>query len=307
MGILRFLFQLGPKEGITLALGGGGARGLAHIGVLEVLEEEGIPVAAIAGTSAGAVIGAMWLTLGDARRVLQRWQDFLASDFPSQLPEVRLTDEVSSRDNPLLSFAHKLQQGTQVALALHRRSLVELADLQRAVAFLVPEEPIEGLRLPFAAVVTDFFTGEATALRQGSLRQAVAASSAVPGVVPPYPLNDRYYLDGGVVAEVPVEEAARLAPRPVVAVDVGDLPDEAEDPQRITVPRVLLRASIMTHARLRKALLAQAALTITPQVWGIHWSEFTRLPEAVEAGRIAAKKAIHRLRALALAKRRAHR
>lgn len=303
MGIFRFLFQLGAKQGITLALGGGGARGLAHIGVLEVLEEEGIPVAAIAGTSAGAVVGAMWLTLGETPEVLQRWQEFLASDFPNHLPDVRLTEDVSSRDNPLLSFAQKLQHEAHVVLALHRRSLVELEDLERAVAFLVPEERIENLRLPFAPVVTDFSTGEATALREGSLRRAVAASSAVPGVVPPYPINGRFYLDGGVVAEVPVAEAARLAKRPVVAVDVGDLPDPAEDPQRITVPRVLLRASLMTHARLRKALLAQAALTITPQVWKIHWSEFAKLPEAVEAGRIAAKKAIHRLRALAAARR----
>ncbi|MGC8917603.1 MAG: patatin-like phospholipase family protein, partial [Thermoanaerobaculum sp.] len=287
---------------VVLALGGGGARGLAHVGVLEMLEEAGVPVAGIAGTSAGAVVGAMWLTLGSTQKVLERWQEFLASDFPSHLPEVRLTDEVTSRDNPLLSFAQRLQQGAQVALALHRRGLVETADLDRAVAFLVPDARIEDLRLPFAAVVTDFATGRAAALRQGSLRQAVAASSAVPGVVPPYPVDGRYVLDGGVVAEVPVEEARGLARRPLVAVDVGDLPDPKEDPIRISVPRVLLRASVMTHARLREALVASADLVLRPEVSGIHWSEFKRLPEAVEAGRQAARAALNRLRALAIRK-----
>lgn len=302
MGFLDFLFRRGPREGLVLALGGGGARGLAHLGVLEVLEEAEIPVAAIAGTSAGAVVGAMWLALGDTRKVRQRWEEFLASDFPSQLPEVRLTDEVSSRDNLLLSFAQRLQQGAQVALALHRRGLVEHEDLDRAVAFLVPDIRIEALSRPFVAVVTDFATGKPLALSRGDLRRAVAASSAVPGVVPPYSLNGHYVLDGGVVAEVPVEEARTLAPRPVVAVDVGDLPDPGEDPKRITVPRVLMRANVMTHARLREVLVAPADLVIRPEVWGIHWSEFRRLPEAVEAGRKAALSCLNRLRALALRK-----
>lgn len=300
MGFLDFLFRRGPRQGVVLALGGGGARGLAHLGVLEVIEEAGIPVAGIAGTSAGAVVGAMWLTLGSTQEVLKRWEEFLASDFPSHLPEVRLTEEVSSRDNLLLSFAQRLQQGAQVALALHRRGLVEHEDLERAVAFLIPEARIESLPQPFAAVVTDFATGKAVALTRGDLRQAVAASSAVPGVVPPYGLDGRYVLDGGVVAEVPVEEARALVPRPVVAVDVGDLPDPDEDPRRITVPRVLMRANVMTHARLRQVLVASADLVIRPEVWGMHWSEFRRLPEAVEAGRKAARSCLNRLRALAL-------
>lgn len=302
MGLLGWLFRRGPNEGVVLALGGGGARGLAHIGVLEVLEEEGIPVVAVAGTSAGAVVGAMWLALGSTQRVRQRWEEFLASDFPSQLPEVRLTEEVSSRDNLLLSFAQRLQQGALVVLALHRRGLVEVSDLDRAVAFLLPDVAIEALPRPFAAVVTDFATGEPVAVRKGSLRTAVAASSAVPAVVPPYNLDGRYVLDGGVVAEVPVVEARSLAPRPVVAVDVGDLPDPREDPTRITVPRVLMRANLMTHARLRHALTASADLVIRPEVWGMHWSEFRRLEEAVEAGRVAARACVNRLRALALRK-----
>jgi NTE family protein len=275
---------------------------LAHIGVLQVLEKEDIPVVALAGTSAGAVVGAMWLALGTTEKVIARWQEFLASDFPNHLPEVALTEEVSSRDNPLLSFAQKLQQGAQVALALHRRGLVEIGDLDRAVAFLVPDLKIEALPKPFAAVVTDFVTGEAVALRHGSLRQAVAASSAVPGVVPPYPVGTRFFLDGGVVAEVPVEEAKALSSRPVVAVDVGDLPDPQEDARRCTVPRVLLRSAVMTHARLRSFLVAQADLCLQPKVAGMHWSEFRRFQEAVEAGKEAAQQAVHRLRALALRK-----
>lgn len=302
MGLLDFLFRRGPREGLVLALGGGGARGLAHLGVLEVLEDAEIPVVGIAGTSAGAVVGAMWLTWGNTQKVRQRWEEFLASDFPSHLPEVRLTEEVSSRDNLLLSFAQRLQQGAQVALALHRRGLVEREDLDRAVAFLLPETQIEALPRPFVAVVTDFATGKPLAVGRGNLRQAVAASSAVPGVVPPYSLDGKYVLDGGVAAEVPVEQARGLAPRPVVAVDVGDLPDPSEDPRRITVPRVLMRASIMTHARLRQLLVASADLVIRPEVWGMHWSEFRRLEEAVEAGRKAARSSLNRLRALALRK-----
>ncbi len=287
-----------------LALGGGGARGLAHIGVLEVLEEEGIPVVAVAGTSAGAVVGAMWLALGGAAEVRRRWQEFLSSGLlPSSLPDVRLTDDVTSRDNLLLHFAQRVQRGATLALALEKRSLIAQADLDRAIAFLLPDVTIESLRLPFAAVATEFTSGEPVAIRGGSLRLAVCASSAVPGVVPPYTVEDRVLLDGGAVADVPVEAARALARRPVVAVDTGEA-SGVSAVERLTVPRALMHASILTHAALRRRIVEAADAVLSPVVGRRHWSEFADADEAIAAGREAATGRIRRLRTLANASRR---
>jgi NTE family protein len=300
MGIFGFLRgHLAKPGGIVLALGGGGARGLAHVGVLAVIEEAGVPVVGVAGTSAGAVVGAMWLTLGSAAAVARRWQEFLAEGLSPRLPEIRLTDTVTSRDNLLLHFARRLRQSAVVALAVERTSLVTHKEFEERLAFLFPEKTIEKLRLPFAAVATDFDTGEAVALRRGSLLRAVAASSAVPAVLLPYSIDGQSLIDGGTVADVPVAQAKGLASRPVVAVEVGES-WQKEDPTRITLPRAMMRGANMTHRALRDLQVREAALVIRPDVGGIHWSEFHRYSEAEAAGRAAAERAVHRLRSLSM-------
>ncbi len=293
--VWRFLRR---PEGLVLALGGGGARGIAHVAVLETLEEAGIPVAGIAGTSAGALVGAMWLRFGSAEATLTRWRSFLASGFPGTLPEVRLTEAVTTRDNLLLQFARRVRRGAAVILALERRSLVEPEDFQKALDLLLPEGRIEDLRLPFCAVATDFATGQPREIRSGSLQRAITASSAVPGVLQPVLIDGHYLVDGGVVADVPVCEARRLRPRPVVAVDVGEVAGP-QDFESITVPRAILRADILTHAAFRNVMVRHADLLIRPAVGAIHWSEFIRLEEAYQAGRQAAREALPQLRALA--------
>ena len=298
MGILSFLRgHLARVDGIVLALGGGGVRGLAHVGVLEVIEEAGVPVAGIAGTSAGAVVGAMWLTLGSAAAVAQRWKEFLAGGLMPRLPDVRLTETISSRDNLLLQFARRLKRNAVVALALERTSLVTHEEFEKRLAFLFPDQQIQKLRLPFAAVATDFETGQPVALRRGQLLPAVAASCAVPAVVLPYVIEGHALLDGGTVADVPVPQARELVPRPVVAVATGERWPE-DDPRAITLPRAMMRGASMTHEALRELQVRQADLVISPDVGTLHWSEFCRYEEAVAAGRAAAQRAVHRLRAL---------
>jgi NTE family protein len=213
MGFIDF-FRSGatPPGGVVLALGGGGARGLAHIGVLDVIESVGIPVVGIAGASAGAVVGAMWLVSGTAAAVHRRWQEFLAAGYDRSLPDVRLTESVSTRDNLLLQFARRLKRHALVALALERRSFLSHDDLDQALAFLVPDLLVADLKLPFAAVCTDFATGQPVALTSGPLRLVLAASSAIPAVVPPYIVEGRALTDGGTVADVPVSQARWCRP-----------------------------------------------------------------------------------------------
>jgi NTE family protein len=289
MGLLDFfMLRSGRSHGVTLALGGGGARGLAHIGVIETLERAGLPIAAVAGTSAGAVVGGMWAALGSIDAVERRWREFLASGLlPAALPDVRLASEVSSRDNLLLQFARRLKVGATVVLALERRSLVSREELETVIAYLLPDVQIEDLSLPFAAVLTDFASGDPVALRRGPLRRVAVASSAVPGVVPPVMVDAGTFIDGGVVADVPADQARQLGPWPVIAVDVGETIGR-DDPEHLKLPRAMMRAGIMTHRALRRRCLEAADLVIAPAVGDIHWSEFARFEEAIAAGRTAA-------------------
>jgi NTE family protein len=170
---------------LTLALGGGAAKGLAHVGVLRGLEEDGVKVAAIAGTSMGSIVGAL-----HARGMTgAEMEAFFASvDWP-RLGRIMLR---SARGEAF----HDLMRETLGA------------------------KPIENLDPPFAALCCDLETGEEVVLRRGSLADAVLASSAIPGILPPLVIDGRTLVDGAMVTPVPVVPAKEMASAPVLAVNV---------------------------------------------------------------------------------------
>lgn len=180
-------------RGLVLALGGGGARGLAHIGVLQVLEEEGLPVRAVAGTSVGAEVGA-----------------FLAVGMP--LPE-------------LVSLATSFDWKRTLQLFLPDLPTGGLASGKNIIEFLNNslgrERVIEELPIGYAAVAADLETGQQVVLDRGSLIDAVRASVSMPAVLAPYSLGGRLLVDGGVVNPVPFDVARTLFGGPVVAVAVN--------------------------------------------------------------------------------------
>lgn len=181
-------------NGVVLALGGGGARAFAHVGVLEVLRREQIPVAAIAGTSMGAMVGAM---------------------FAAGLPPAVMREDVR-RIGGLVDLL-KL-----VDLAIRPGSITLKGS--RMVEFLAErigaELRIEGLRIPFAAMAVDILSGREVALRTGSVVEAVRASLSFPGLFEPVERDGLRLVDGGVLNNVPVDVARGLDSGPVVAVDV---------------------------------------------------------------------------------------
>ena len=173
-----------------LALGGGSARGLAHIGVLRVLAEHGVPVRAIAGTSIGAIIGALY-----AAGALAQYEEF-----------VRGLDRRS-----VLFFLDPV---------LPASGLMGGARLDRLLRSFIGERRIEQLPLPFCAVACDLELGQEVRLREGDLVAAIRASWAIPGLFTPQRLGGRWLVDGGVVAPVPLQAARALAPGPLVAVEL---------------------------------------------------------------------------------------
>lgn len=272
---------------VVVALGGGGVRGLAHLGVLHRLEEAGVAVRGVAGTSSGAVVGALWLSQGDRARDLMR--AFLATG-PAVIPDV--CDQAGQ--GWLRRQSGRLKLAWMLADMMLRRHRLALPQYLEQMARLVPDCRIEDLAVPFVAVATDAATGEEVHLSEGSLTLAVAASSAMPGLVAPVPVGGRRLQDGGAVAEIPVVAARRLG-FPVVAVEVSEgLP--AGNPDRDRFHRAMFRAAAMGWQQLRRRLLAEADWVIAPRVNHLHWAQFDAFDEAYDAGVEAAGEWVNRIR-----------
>ncbi len=270
----------------VLALGGGGARGFAHIGFLEVLEREGLKIAGIAGTSAGSVIGSMFLALGSSRAVIARWREAFEKDVIAEIPTFG-EDEDHAADHPLLQAARKFRDRVVISLAVNRSTLVDAEALERAINFLVPDVSIEELGLPFTAVATNLVTGEEVRLDHGPLRRAVMASSSIPGIVPPVDVDGVPLVDAGVIAEVPVGAARAMGGR-VVAVDVSaPLPPYREGK---LVLETLMRTGLMTSTLLRECQLRDAQIVVHPEVGNVLWSDWSQFERLVERGRVAARR-----------------
>ena len=267
-----------------LALGGGGAQGLAYLGVLEVLDEQGLSPRAIAGTSMGAVTGAMYLAYGSAGEAIRRWRQAIDADLVPPVRPLRDRFEEGSTENPLLQVARRIRNQVVVAFAMNRTTVLDDKDLIQAFDFLIPEITIEDLPRPFMAVATDLADGSKVPLTGGDLRRALKATSAIPGLLPPVEIDGRFLVDGGVVSEVPVESARSMG-WPVVAVDVSmELPRLSESD---LVFDTMTRTQLMTGRLLRRSELDEATDVIRPQVGTATWADWQRLDELLAAGRAA--------------------
>ena len=279
--ITRAAWRLKPP---VLALGGGGARGFAHIGVLQALDDARLPVRTIVGTSMGAVAGGMYLAHGSAARVVELWKSALDEGMIPQVRSIGRVPHADTREHPLIQIARRIRNRVVISFAMNRSTVLDNKDLEQALEFLVPDVSFSDLLRRLVVIATDLETGEEVRLRRGSLRQALDASSAIPGMVPAVEIDGRWLVDGAVVAEVPVA-AAKEEGWPVVAVDVSlDVPPIGEDD---LVLDTMMRTQMMTARLLRRQQLNAATAVIRPQVGGARWAEWGRFEEFVEAGRIA--------------------
>jgi NTE family protein len=283
------------KLRIGLAFGGGGARGLAHIGVLKVLEANQIPIDVIAGTSIGAIVGAVYALHPNASALEERVLAFL------QAPEFHesgldLFIKKKAVENFFGQVAKYVKERIVINLAHSRPSLVGGWRIARAVDFLLEDQTFENCRIPFACVATDLLTGEEVVFRQGRLRQAVSASMSIPGFLPPIRYDGRLLVDGAVVAPVPIQACKLLGANVIIAVDVSQPINDVGTCENIV--DIIFRSNSILSYKYKQALLTHADLVIAPNVGNVHWSEFRNMQSLVDEGERAAEQVVAKIRQL---------
>jgi len=281
---MRATWRLKPP---VLALGGGGARGFAHLGVLQVLDEARLPIGAIVGTSMGAVVGGMYLAHGSAERATELWREAIEQGMIPSVRPIGRVPHADTREHPLIQVARRIRNRVVISFAMNRSTVLDDTELEQALEYLIPDVQFADLSQTLVVVATDLETGEEVRIRKGPLRAALDATSAIPGMVPAVEVDGRWLVDGGAVAEIPAV-AARDEGWPVVAVDTSmDVPPIAEDD---LVLDTMWRTQMMTARLLRQRQLKAATHVIRPQVGEARWAEWHRFDEFVEAGRVATRK-----------------
>jgi len=256
-----------PK--VALALGGGAARGFAHVGVIKMLEAQGFVFDLIIGTSAGSVVGALYASGLDGFKLQEMTFDLERTAFADW--------------------------------QFFSRGLLKGEKLQSFVNERVGRRKIEQLPRRFAAVAAKLRTGEARVFQMGDVGLAVRASSAIPGVFQPVSIDGDDYVDGGTVSPVPVRFAQQLGADVVIAVDVSAPIEEAKDDTTLST---VLKAFDIMGGTLRRTELPLADVVIAPNVHGIRAADFESKQRAILAGERAALAAVPQIKAAIAAKTR---
>lgn len=252
--------QRPPRLG--LVLGGGAARGFAHVGVIQVLERNGIRPDLLVGTSAGSLVAALYAS-GMSADELERAA--LGMD------EATLADWT---------------------LPFGGRGMLRGEALARYVRKAVDGQLLEDLVMPLGVLATDLASGQGVLFRRGDTAQAVRASSSVPGVFAPVRIAGRDYVDGGLVAPVPVGHARAMGAELVLAVDISSDP-QGNDASGLL--NVLLQTTAIMGQSINRHELAGADIVLKPALTGVGSADFTTRQRSIEAGRMAMQAALPRL------------
>ena len=247
---------------IGLALGGGAARGFAHIGVIQVLEENGIRPDLVVGTSAGSLVAALY---------------------------------ASGKTGPEMALlAQNMDEGAITDWSFPGRGLIRGEALAKYVREQTGGRPIEQMKLPLGIVATDLDSGAAILFQRGDTGAAVRASSAVPAVFQPVRIGSREYVDGGLVSPVPVRFAREMGAQMVIAVDITSPPDgnATSDPFKLLMQTFTIMGKSINHFELR-----DADTVLRPSLVGVSSADFTARRKAIQSGRDAALKLLPEMQA----------
>jgi len=289
--------RLFGKKRLGLALGGGAARGMAHIGVLEALEEAGITIDVLTGTSMGAIVGGMYAARPQADLLRKQFKDYLKSDiFRKSRLDFAIDREQIEGEGLFYRYSQLVRKNLFLTLSMTKLAFVSQETADKSFAFLLPDVNIEQMPIPFATSALDLGSCHEVILSSGSLRHAVAATSALPGVLPPVKHNGNLLVDGGWINAVPIGPARKLGADVVIAIDVGS---ELGETERATSGLgVVFRADAAARNALSELQLTQADLVIRPDVGENHWADFSRAELVIAKGYQATNEKLPQIRSL---------
>lgn len=277
---------------IGIALGGGGVRGLANIGVLLALQESDIVPSIVAGTSMGAIVGSVYADTLSAVKTKDIIEGYLGGEeFQKKAQRFSMSSDMGK------GFLDKLfltaKKGYFYYRTLFRKSVISPEAFFMEMDAFIPDKDFSELKIAFACVALDIISGYSEILYSGPIRPAIRASSAVPGILPPVEIEDRRYVDGGWVESVPVSAAKSLGADFVIGVDVSreitpvDYDAEIKNSMDILYRSDDIARSIMNTYRTR-----EADFVIHPDVGSAHWSDFDNMDAYISSGYRAAKDVI---------------
>jgi len=263
------LFPLRSKRNMALALGGGAAHGLAHIGVLEVLEERGINIALVTGTSVGAIIGAIWAA------------GYSAGD--------------------IAEIASKIRRSDILRLTFPDKGLFSIKGIRKIIREFIPHDSFEGLKRKFGCVATDLNSGEPEYIVKGELSRAIAASCAIPAVFKPVKIGERFYVDGGLCENVPAVMARKMGATAVIGVALNNHYEFPDEPDNIFE---IMAHSIYLMGRRVKRQSDEGDVIISPRIESRDYAGLDNLEEYIQLGRYAAEEMVKYLKSPIIRRRR---
>ena len=276
---------------LGIALGGGGVRGAAHVGVLQEIDSAGIKIDRIAGVSAGAVIGCLYAYSLDGKWVEDHFRNILSSQSLSGLTSKIFFDNGSTKSF-VGGIKRTLTDYVIALISLHRNSLIKNDQLREILELLVPVDNFDQLKIPLKIISTDIASGKDVISEEGNLIDALIKSCSIPGIMEPVIEGERVIVDGGVSMPIPISPLLESCDV-TVAVDIG-----VYKFNNLTNPNaksIKIRSDIITSNRLKLKQVSDADLVIRPDTNGLHWSRFDAGEILLENGKIEGRKQMSNL------------
>ena len=280
---------------IGLALSDGGARGLSHIGVLDALHPQ-ISLDYVAGTSIGAVVGAMYCSTTDPKWIYNRFKLFFETDEFNSIGLSKLN--VADNEEPTFfeDIGKYVKEKLIINLAIDRKGIIKPSRLKNALEFLIPVKDFSNLKIPFSCVAVDLNSGKDIVYESGNLIDAVLASAAIPGYLQPIEKDNMLLVDGGVSMPIPVDILYNHQMDFLIAVEAGIT--EFQPIHSPNLLKILGRAEQISTKKLSLFKSTKANITIRPDTMNLFWSEFDKIDSLYENGKKAGKVALKKIKTM---------
>jgi len=275
------------KPFLGIAFGGGGVRGAAHVGVLQVLHKAGITADIVSGVSAGSIVAGMYALSLDPFILEDRFREiWKTTNFQKSSKSIFLNGNKKSVINKLFNtFINYI-----IAIgSFHRKSILKNDPLQKTLDSLIGNKSFKDLKIPLKVVATEINSGNDIIYDKGNLVKALLESSSIPGVLEPTIADGKIIVDGGVGMPVPIS-AIKNKCEFTIAIDIGMY--NLKPIKRINASSIKKRSQIITSNRLKRKLSSEADFVINPDTMGMEWSDFNAIENIFEKGKIAAQESI---------------